>query len=324
MKIFLSALLSLALFSPSVWANDEEDDSSSNCQVNQAMENAQLACVSCGIQKYYQQSGKDVVPSEKWLAFLGVATRNYKKLNPDSRKASGEDIVRSDVALQSFQWNVIAQVQAYGFCTEFLSKDTKKAPRSKAYRDLSSEDWTKLYNYLTRSTERSEKEMNDLAKNTFGFADALFSDKAQENMKSFINDENFKDSSIQTRRETFRGRLNKALAPEYDVSGERTGNVQILQNGSSDQGMRKCLEEIRDGLDGKTAIGRAFVSSKENYSICRSMASSCQLKGDLCGPSPAKAAPVAPRPTGGTKPTAPSRPTSPRGLPDLPPPPGVR
>ena len=311
MKFLVSVLLSMTFLSVPVWA-DEEDDGF-DCQSNDAIRNAQLECVTCGIQRYYQgkRSGPSaVVPSEKWLAFLAATTRSYKKLNPDGTKQSDESIIRSSTALQSFHWNIITQVQAYGFCTDFLGKTTKKAARSKAYRNLSSEDWQELKPFITGSRDPDTKSLNTLAKDMFGFADAMFSDKAQKNMYEFISDPNYRESSVEGRREVFRSKVDRALAPEYDVSGERTGASQIIQTGSDDQGMRECLEQIRDNLSGKNkSLGSAFRTG-ENYQFCRSMAKSCELQGDLCGPS-VKQIPVAPPRAG--KPVAPPPPVPTKG-----------
>lgn len=260
-----------------------------NCRERDALKAAGLQCLSCGIQQFYSDKGQaDVVPSEKWLAFLAVNARAFRQLGaerppqgpgkpgtpgPRPSRNSGDN----SQELDNMKIVMIKQLQAYGFCTRFISKDTLKVTGGKNYRDLSADDWRFLRNLISRET--NETEVNNAAK-FFGFKQPSFlgieSGKvAMQSMRDLIDDSELNEFSSSNKRSEFKEKLKKILTSEYDVSGERTHNNQVLASDDKDQGMRKCLEEVQQRL-------KSPEFSDDNKAMCTSMANACGIGLGVC------------------------------------------
>nr|WP_295905773.1 hypothetical protein [uncultured Bdellovibrio sp.] len=238
-----------------------------NCVTNGSIERAHLQCVACGISKYYSDKGIEVTPSHKWLALLGLKVREQ---NLDSRS---KGTVTSSDALENFQKDVIIKIQEYGFCAEYLGKDTKKKGRSNNMHDMSAEDWTAFFEFLNRDDNPSSKNYDKMAENLgFKSTSLIGSGGAKKNMDYLFEgfDENL---SLDDKRALFKEKLKQALASEYNVSGERAEKTkEFISSGDKDQGLRTCLSDI------KQRFFQQQMSDKETFKMCEVIANACDLE----------------------------------------------
>lgn len=251
-----------------------------DCRSNNMMELSGVACVSCGIQKYYSDKGQEVVPSEKWLALLAVNTRAFRNTNPGST----DDIVRSDIAKENLQKVIISQVQAYGFCKDYLGKNTARSVRSKYYPDMSSKDWEFFNGFITNSRDRNQTELGKAAKE-FGFQSnaGLFGNgnkEAYENMRYMMDDVDYRSATLFEKRSAFKEKVNEALY----------GKKLVAVSGGDDQGLRRCLEEVQAHLNNPP-------SDQESVKFCATMSNACDIDTGFCSIGvPRVAKPAAPTP----------------------------
>lgn len=244
-----------------------------------------LQCISCGVQKYYSDHGRpNIVPSEKWISLLAVGARNFKNIesSPDGKRHMSTGGYGS-IEMDNMKKVVIHQIQAYGFCVNYISKDAKNVTGGKNYRDLTAAE----SKYVTQAAKRALKEddLNDVSK-FFGFKQSKFlffetSDHgAIDGAKTFFDDANLNDATTVFKREVFKKKLNDALN-DYDISGEKKQNrEEIIAAGDKDNGLRQCLEEVQRRLQSpeyKTA----------NTELCQTMAAQCEVEDSVCNdPNP--------------------------------------
>lgn len=310
MKLFITAALLSSTISVSALAAYDDFD----CRASASLKNAYLDCVSCGAQKYFSDKfpDKEVVPSEKWLAFLGVMTKQTSHLapsRPDGRFTSRDnDIVSNFDAREAYQKKVIAQVQAYGFCTKFIGKKNRG-------KDMSADDWKVVFSYLTTSKNASDAELEKLAE-FFGFDNPKFGSKAESNMRYLVTGKrvnpaletnrnrlnDFSEDPKDQRRPNFKRRLSEILDSNYDISGERTDTRAAITTGDKSTGLRECLEEIRGMQEGRgdTMASTAFRNDSSSYEFCSTMANSCDMAPNFCAGRPAPAGVVVPKAPGKT------------------------
>ncbi|MEK2644548.1 hypothetical protein [Bdellovibrio sp. BCCA] len=280
-----------------------------NCRSSgQRLKNTYLECVSCGAQKYFadKADGREVVPSEKWLALLGTMAVQHMKLD-DSGK---NNIATNFDARANYQRVVISMLRDYGFCQKYISKDWSKRATEKS-SDVAPNDWeSAIYPGLTRNSNLDYKAMKSLGK-YYGFDSSLFGWDASENMNYLLlnspdpfksnnpsdaADKKFADKyptynvgqSKSERRPSFVRRLKQALQSDYDVSGEKkSGGDRIVQSGDKDNGLTECLREIERMQEGKgDPLLNSFLQSQtENSKFCREMTASCEISSDVCGSS---------------------------------------
>lgn len=270
LKFALSALL--LVLSATAFAEGYDEW---NCRERDMLKGMGLQCVSCGVQQYYSDKGQtDVVPSEKWIALLAVGARQFRQLS------NGRPAPRtggySDEETNNMKKVIISQIQAYGFCTKYISSDTLKITGGKDYRDLSGKDWDYVKSLI--KADHEERDMNKAAK-FFGFKDGFVSDLALPNMRSLMDDEHLRDFTVDSKRKDFKDKLRSALAPEYTVSGERSTAPQIIGAGDKDNGLRQCLEEVQQRL-------KAEPLQNSNVAFCSTMAKACQMNDEFCGGKP--------------------------------------
>lgn len=259
MKQFSKALLATAIAftaSPSFAGYDEFD-----CRTNNQMKNAGLECITCGIQKYYADKGTPVEVSDKWLTMIAL----------NVQKEFGYNTVRSDVDKENFQKEVIRRIQTYGFCSEYLGKDTKKVGRSREYKDMSHADWTYFNQLLNRDARPSEKQMADAAEK-LGFKTGWTSSTpALENM-NYLFEGMFEGRSLDEKRAMFKEKLRQALESDYTVSGERKEkSKEFIAKGDKDQGLTRCLEDLNNKFMKKP------MGDKETHAFCGVIANSCDI-----------------------------------------------
>jgi hypothetical protein len=256
-----------------------------NCYTNTSLQLSYLECVTCGAQNYMQKKAAeskdkslDVAPSERWIAMIATATRSYYEDN-------GVNISGNIEARERLQKAVMMQIQAYGFCTKFDGSHGK-ANRKEGYFDMSFSQWDKVMPHLTGDRVASAKEMDKFAED-YGFDGATFSKKAGDNLKYLLfGDEGSSDMSrdarrasfakfegmkLGDRRAAFQNRLDKVLNP-------RNGKVIIAED---DNGLRGCLQQVQNGLNGNGPAAKAFMSDEpDSYGICKAMQESCDISDD--------------------------------------------
>lgn len=260
MKQFSKALLGTAIVfatSTSVAGYDDFD-----CRSNGTMEMTGLKCVSCGIQKYYQDQGQEVEVSDKWLALMGLLVQ----------KRFDGDTVRSPQNREVFQTAVIKLVQAYGACSEYLGKDTVKNGRSRQYHDMSVEDWNAIKKYLTGSSPVSDKELNKIA-SMFGFDSFFWRQQDNKDSLDYLFEGAFDgQSTLEYKRDIFKEKLNQATIPDYNVSGEKIERPKdYIKKGEKDQGLRKCLADIKE------RYFRKQMGDKASHKFCATIADACDI-----------------------------------------------
>jgi len=294
MKKLVLLCLAFSLVTVSAWADDSDSDSS--CKTDPMQKLAGLQCISCGIQAYYQNKTKDldnppqIVPSEKWLAFLAATEvqTGWLKIDRSKKfKQSDNAIVTNDEADFIYKKDIIAKIQAYGFCTSYVSRQTIRATGGKPGRDLDAGDWT---NYVlpatTHNLSLNEKQLQEMG-TFFGFRNAFLGSKADTNMKYLVNGDDpdraiFDNATFIQRREDFLVRLQKTLD-----SG--------VASPPKDNGLMVCLQQMQNNLTGtgKDPLLAKFSSSNnEGVVFCRSMADSCNIDAGFCYPfkvAPSKA-----------------------------------
>lgn len=304
MKQFSKALLATALVvstSPALAGYDEFD-----CRSNGSLKNAGLECITCGLQKHYRDQGMEIDVSEKWLTLMGIlAQRQY-----------AQNTVRSPEEREAFQKAVIRNIQIYGFCSEYLGKETKGHGRSRNYKDMSAEDWRYFNNLLNRDFKISDDQLDDAAEK-LGFKSGFFSNADTRKNLEHLFEGNYEKLSLDQKRELFNQKLKQALAPDYNVSGEkvRKDHKEFIASGDKDQGLRRCLADIEKRFFKKT------LSDKATHGLCVTMADACDLprkhldsNGDFCihlgmalKPASSQSQPP-PFGGGGTRPTPPPPP----------------
>lgn len=314
MKRYLQ-VLTIAAFSLSAATSFAGYDEFNCRSSGLGLKNMQLECVSCGAQKYFadKADGREVVPSEKWLALLGTMAVQHMKLDE-----KGKNNIASNLdARANYQKVVISMIKDYGFCQKYISKDWAKRANEKS-SDISPDDWKNaIYPGLTRNTELDYSSMKRLGK-YYGFDSSLFGWNAAENMNYLIlnspdpfKSNNPADSSDRAfaekyptynqgqskseRRPSFIKRLKQALQSDYDVSGEKkSGGDRIVQSGDKDNGLTECLKEIERMQEGKgdPLLNSFLQSQSENNKFCREMANSCEIASDICGASVSSPSPV--------------------------------
>lgn len=238
-----------------------------NCVTNPNLENAQLQCITCGLTKYYADKGVEVNPSHKWIALLAVRAR-------EKGFGSGTDsVVRSSIAKEKMQKTVIQDIQAYGFCNEYLGKSTVKSGRSKNYHDMSADDWKTFFEFINRDKIPTEKSYVELAEK-LGFKDPGFLAKGTaKNNLDYLFEGAYEGYSLDDKRKLFKEKLNEALAPEYNVSGERVEKPrEFIANGDKDQGLRNCLTDIKKRFFEKEK------SDRETFEMCDAVAKACEIE----------------------------------------------
>lgn len=249
-----------------------------NCREQDMLIGVGLQCISCGLQDYYSQHGQsDVVPSEKWLALLAVNARSFRPIKSyglPGRPASSNGYGTNE--MDNMKRLVIAQIQSYGFCTKYISKDTMKVTRGSRYRDLSSSDWAFVKQYINFSG--SSKSLDNVAK-FFGFRGSFLGNSPMENMRSLFDDSNLDNENsnapIIEKRRLFKDKLKSTLT-EYDISGEKIDNkIDLFAAGDADNGIHQCMEEVQKRLNSSDY-------STPNVDMCENMAKSCNLATDFC------------------------------------------
>ncbi|MDG0818012.1 hypothetical protein [Bdellovibrio svalbardensis] len=270
----LKYALSALLFVFSATAFGEEGYDEWTCREGEMLKGVGLQCISCGVQQYYSDKGQsDVVPSSKWLTLLAVSARQFREL-PKISTSNGYGSQETDAMKKV----IIAQIQAYGFCTKYISKDTLQLTGGKNYRDLSDPDWKIITPFIKFDHEKSA--VNDIAKR-FGFKDSTilgFGTDALTNMRDFIDDSHLNNFTVTSKRTNFKNKLNAALSNGYNISGEKIDKKEIIGSGDKDQGLTRCLEEVRQRLN-----SRDF--SNDNVELCGAMAKSCKMDSSFCGGS---------------------------------------
>lgn len=270
LKYALSALL--LVFCATGFAEEDGYDAW-NCREGEMLKGVGLQCISCGIQKYYSDKGKsEVVPSSKWLTLLAVNARQFRTLKSGAPSSTGYGTEEANAMKRV----IISQIQAYGFCTTYISRDALRATGGKQYRDMSSNDWKQF----TPLIKFDQEESNVLtAAKAFGFRNSSFLgiDQGKDaliSMRSMFDDSHLNDFDVTQKRAVFKGKLKEALS-DYDVSGERKSTPEVIAGGDKDNGLRRCLEEVQQRLN-----TREF--SDGNQALCETMASSCQMQKGFC------------------------------------------
>lgn len=219
------------------------DDCSTDKQ-SDMLSNMYLTCVACGVQTYYKSQGKgdSVNPSEKWLAALAASARTFRELNPGEKGADSNNIVTKGTARQNMQRSVIAQIQAYGFCTQ-------NAP----FRQ-----WGDIPKFITNKYNVEKNDVTHLAK-ALGFKTGIFSSaKARENFEFLLNDTAMNQQTLDFKRQAFRENANELISRK-DV----------------DDDLKSCLNEIKNSKVEQ-------MNDIQSYNICTTMANSCDLEHDFC------------------------------------------
>ncbi len=275
LKYALCALL--LVFSATAFAGDDDDGYDRwNCREQSGLIGAGLQCVSCGIQQYYSSKGKpEMVPSEKWIMLLAANGRIHRDLNSSKKR----DNIRGTVESESLKRLVISQIQAYGFCSRYIGKNTQQVTGGRNYRDLSGDDWKYLNTFMEGLAldPDDRKTQNKIAKDLFGFKDTVFGNGSAEAMEKLMDDLELdkQSASVTTKRTVFKKKLSSALGNGYDISGEKSETPNVIAAGDKDQGLRRCLEEVQQRLNTPE-----FADG--NQAFCESMASSCSLAKNFC------------------------------------------
>lgn len=218
-------------------------DDCSTTEFSDKLRLMELTCVACGVQTYYRSQPRgEVIPSEKWLAALAASARSFRELNPGEKGADSNSIVTKGTARQNMQRSVIAQIQAYGFCTQ-------KAPFK---------NWGDIPRFITNKYNVKKEELTPLAK-SLGFKTGVFSSaKARENFELLLNDTAMNQQTLDFKRQAFRENVNELLARK-DVDDDLGG----------------CLNEIKSSKVEQ-------MNDMQSYNICTKMADSCDLEHDFC------------------------------------------
>lgn len=307
MKRYLKVFAVASLLFSSVSSFAEYD--AFNCVTNPNLDNAGLQCISCGLTKFYADRGIEVNPSHKWLALLAVRAREK------GFGSSTDSVVRSSTSKERMQKTIIQDLQAYGFCNEYLGKSTAKSGRSRNYHDMSADDWKMFFEFITRDKIPSEKSYAQLAER-LGFKDPGFFVKGTaKNNLDYLFEGAYEGYSLEDKRKIFKEKLSEALAPEYNVSGERVEKArEFIANGDKDEGLRTCLTDLKKRFFEKEK------SDKETFEMCDTIAKACEIERvpmdynkDFCVHKGMGLKPVAPGPAKGT--LAPPKPGSPAGAP---------
>lgn len=260
MKQFSKALLGTAIVFATSTAVAGYDDF--DCRSNGQMEMSGLKCVSCGIQKYYQDQGKEIEVSDKWLALMGLL----------AQKQYGTNTVTSSEDREKFQMSVIKLVQAYGFCSEYLGKDTLKQGRSREYHDMSAKDWGFVNDLLNRNKKVTDEQM-DKAAEMFGFDSFFWRRQDNKDSLDYLFAGAFDgQSTLDYKRDIFKEKLNQATIPDYNVSGEKIDRPKdYIKKGDKDQGLRKCLADVKE------RFFKQQMGDKTSHKFCATIANACDL-----------------------------------------------
>lgn len=235
------------------------------CVTNPSLENSNLQCISCGLTKYYADKGIEVNPSHKWLALLAIRARER------GFGSGSNNVVKNETAKERLQKSVIVDLQAYGFCSEYLGKTTTKNGRSKNYHDVSAEDWKVFYEFINRDKIPSEKEYEKLAAK-LGFKDPWLGGSAKKNL-DYLFEGSYEGYSLSDKRKLFKEKLNEGLAPDYTVAGEENKKSNdFIAAGDKDEGLRSCLTDI------KKRFFETQLKDKETYELCDTVAKACDLE----------------------------------------------
>lgn len=299
MKQFSKVLIATSIIFTAArgYAGFDEFDcrSSSNFSTN-----THLQCVSCGAQKYFANKapGREVVPSEKWMALLGItAVQHYKLSNKGSNKIASDFTAR-----ENYQKTVISMMRNYGFCQKYVSKQRAGSRADSRESDIAPTDWqSHIYPALTGNTDLNGKNEKALGK-YFGFRTPSWHEfgawDAGKNMNYLMtNNPDPSDSSFRSeyplyvdqpaaeRRSSFKRRLANAFPSEYDVSGEKKNSIKrLIETGDKSNGLEECLREIQRVQNGQgDPLLNSFMSNPaENTAFCKSMASACEIEMDFC------------------------------------------
>lgn len=273
-----------------------------SCVTNPNLQNANLQCISCGLTKYYADKGIEVNPSHKWLALLAIRARE-RGFGPSSGS-----VAKSDQTRERLQKSVIIDLQAYGFCNEYLGKTTVANGRSRNYHDVSAEEWKVFFEFINRDKIPNEKNYANLAEK-LGFKDPGFLAKgsAKGNL-DYLFEGAYEGYSLDDKRKLFKDKLNEGLAPDYNVSGERAEKArEFIASGEKDEGLRNCLKDI------KQRYFQEQMSDRDTYKMCETVAQACDIarvpmdpNQDFCihkgmglrpvGSAPAMPGPIPPKP----------------------------
>lgn len=279
-KMFLVGL-GISLFVSA--AHADYDDAA--CRKNTMLDLMGLGCISRGIQDYYSTKTQDmdnppqIVPSEKWLALLGMMETQTGRLDLDpttgrpnkrERPDQVDSIVTSPDAKEIFQRDIIMKIQAYGFCTSYVSKETNRATGGKACKDLSADDWNCLRPTIAGRMNLDTIQLQKMAE-FFGF-------KSSDDMRNLtigLNDPNhsiFWNSTFQERRKSFAARLDQEIASGI---------------ASKDNGLKVCMEQMQrtlSGTSGDPIVSKFLANDHEGLAFCRNMADSCEIDAGFCAP----------------------------------------
>lgn len=277
---FLVAALGLALTSSPVLAAYDEF----SCRESATLQNAQLQCVSCGIQEYFAKKfpDREVIPADKWLLLLGATAVQTIPFKANPVIVPGDE-------REKYQNLIIAKIQAYGFCTKYRGRAGKKDPKfsqdPKNPGAMSQSEYRRFSSAMSNS-RMSSTEFTALAKN-FGFAENV---NIQENMRHLINGKrsstdstpDFVEEPQSERRSSFQRRLKWALSPGHSSPDDQS-HIAVIASDKEEQGLRECLEEIEKAQSGREpTISTMFQSEQESYDLCRTMSSSCEIDKHVC------------------------------------------
>jgi len=249
-------------------------DKKALCYTNHGLDNARLACVTCGVQDFMEKKGIKGYPSERWIALLATTNRAYL----DSK---GEGIETNFDVRYRMQKTLAMQLQTFGFCTRFDGSRGGNDKRNvdAGFRDMTPGQWIKLNKLLTDATPANKDQMEEFAAG-YGFS-SDGDDKAAKNLKILLYNDNSKSKSESTaqsraehlsnleawrqkplfqRRAEFRDRLERALKKDSVVE---------------DANLRGCLNEILVGLEGG-GPAKAFKEDPDSYALCQAIHNSCK------------------------------------------------
>lgn len=229
-----------------------------SCNETSMMKLNGLQCISCGIQKYYRDSGKgEVMPSEQWLATLATGATTIHQLNVGEKGSTAQSTVRNDIAKKNMQTIVISQIQAYNFCTK------KSKP-----------NWTYFNQFITHNRSnmyKSEKERiaveNDLAK-ALGFKPGwLTKENAREAFRGLLNDIAY--TNEKTDPETGLKIPRSSMTDRRRAFNEYAN--ELLSRKDVDDDLRDCLNEMKSRAKAEKP------TDLQSYQLCKTMTESCDL-----------------------------------------------
>lgn len=306
MKKYFSVFVMTAIVSTSAQALAGYDEF--DCVTNTNLELTGLQCVACGITKYYKDKGVEGVnPSQKWLALLAVKAR-------ERGFSETSEIAKSSYNKEQLQKAVIRQVQRYGFCTNYVGKDTAGSRNSP---DIKGDQWKTLYEFINRGSIPPESAYKKIASNFFGFkSPGVFSSGNAKTKMDFLFEGAYENISLDNKRALFREKI---------VDGR-----DFIESGDDDQGLRSCLGDIKQRFfPGRDASNQ--MSDRDTYNLCQTMAQACDIErvpmsaDDFCvhkGMGLRPATTTQPNPIGGA--TGAPRPIGGSGTRPPPPPPGAK